>query len=267
MKARIPKDTTKTPAIVESKEPCNKKGFRRQPTVKDLTEAIKPKIESDFEYMTKQNDNEDAVISTLNAMLEMQYIRRFKPSTHLMKQCVRLCVSSFIKEGIKRKLQRDIKNMLKSGNHSEIEVLNRILSPEYLEDLKPIASDELFKLVNETVNNYVQRRKDEIEDPFLQSVSEYTDGFRFLAEDRLIYSSETGKRRIKKFDDLEQYKRFAELQEMIKLKMQLLKKNEMGAIQELLNDPESRIDDTSRTILRTREKVLIEKGIISEQEI
>lgn len=111
------------------------------------------------------------------------------------------------------------------------------------------------------------RRREEIENEFLQSVSAYTDGFRFLAEDRLVYSAETGKRRIRKFDNLEQYKRFAELQEMIKLKMQLLKKNEMGAIQELLNDPKSEIDDTSRTILRTREKVLIEKGIISEQEI
>lgn len=111
------------------------------------------------------------------------------------------------------------------------------------------------------------RRREEIENGFLKNVSEYTDGFRFLAEDRLIYSAETGKRRIRKFDDLEQYKRFAELQEMIKLKMQLLKKNEMGAIQELLSDPESKIDDTSRTILRTREKVLIEKGIASEYEI
>lgn len=111
------------------------------------------------------------------------------------------------------------------------------------------------------------RRREEIENEFFQNVSAYTDGFRFLAEDRLVYSVETGKRTIRKFDNLEQYKRFAELQEMIKLKMQLLKKNEMGAIQELLNDPKSEIDDTSRTILRTREKVLIEKGIVSEQEI
>lgn len=88
-----------------------------------------------------------------------------------------------------------------------------------------------------------------------------------MAEDRLFYSSATGKRRIRKFDDLQQYKRFAGLQETIKLKMQLLKMNEIGAIQELLNDPESEIDDTSRTILKTREKVLIEKGIIAEQEI
>lgn len=88
-----------------------------------------------------------------------------------------------------------------------------------------------------------------------------------LAEDRLIYSSETGKRGIKKFDDLEQYRRFARLQEMIKLKMQLLKKNEMGAIQELLNSPESKIDSTFRTILETREKVLTEKGISAELEI
>lgn len=111
------------------------------------------------------------------------------------------------------------------------------------------------------------RRREKIENEFLQNVSAYTDGFRFLAEDRLIYSAETGKKRIRRFDNLEQYKRFAELQEMIKLKMQLLKKNEMGAIQELLNNPESKIDDTSRTILRTREKVLIEKEITSEREI
>lgn len=111
------------------------------------------------------------------------------------------------------------------------------------------------------------RRRDEIEGPFLKNVSAYTDGFKFLAEDRLVYSSETGKRRIKKFDNLEQYERFARLQEMIKSKMELLKKNEIGAIQELLNSPESKIDDTSRTILKTREKVLIEKGIVAEQEI
>lgn len=267
MKARIPKDNIKTPAIVETDKPCKKKGFSKQPTMKELTDVIKPRIESDLQYMIEQSKDEHAIISTLNSMLGKQYISKFKPNTPLMKQCVKLCVSSLVRGGIKSKVQRDIKNVLKDGNHSEIEILDRIQSPEYLEDLKPIASDELFKLVNETVNNYVQRRKGEIEDSFLQSVSEYTDGFRFLAEDRLIYSSETGKRRIRKFDDLEQYKRFAELQKMIKLKMQLLKKNEMGAIQELLNDPKSEIDDTSRTILRTREKVLIEKGIIAEQEI
>lgn len=159
MKARIPKDTVRTPTIVESKEPCKKKGFSKQPTIKDLTEAIKPIVESDFKYMTEQNENEDAVISTLNSMLEMQYISKFRPSTHLMKQCVKLCVSSFIKEGIKRKIQKDIKNTLENGEHSEIEALNKILSPEYLEDLKPIASNELFKLVNETINKSVRKKK------------------------------------------------------------------------------------------------------------
>lgn len=159
MKARIPKDNIKTPAIVETDEPCKKKGFSKQPTVKDLTEVIKPKIESDFEYMIEQSEDEHAIISTLDSMLGKQYISKFKPNTPLMKQCVKLCVSSLIRVGIKSKVQRDIKNVLENGNHSEIEVLDRIQSPEYLEELKTIASDELFKLIKETVDNFVRKKK------------------------------------------------------------------------------------------------------------
>lgn len=159
MKARIPKDNIKTPAIVETDEPCKKKGFSKQPTIKDLTEVIKPRVERDFEYMTEQSEDEYAIISTLDSMLGKQYISKFKPNTPLMRQCVKLCVSSLVRGGVKSKVQRDIKNVLKNGNHSEIEILDRIQSPEYLEELKPIASDELFKLIKETVDNFVRKKK------------------------------------------------------------------------------------------------------------
>lgn len=159
MKARIPKDSTRIPNIIETDEPCKKKGFSKQPTVNDLTQVIKPRIESDFEYMTKKSEGEYSIIRILDSMLENKYVCKFKPSTPLMKQCVRLCVSSFIKEGIKRKVQRDIKRSLEKGNCSEIEILDRIQSPEYLEDLKPIASDELFKLIKGTVDNFVRKKK------------------------------------------------------------------------------------------------------------
>ena len=159
MKARIPKDNIKTPAIVETDKPCKKKGFSKQPTMKELTDVIKPRIESDFQYMIEQSEDDNAIISTLNSMLGKQYISKFKPNTPLMKQCVKLCVYSFIRERIKSKVQRDIKNVLENGNHSEIEVLDRIQSPEYLEGLKPIASDELFKLIKETVDNFARKKK------------------------------------------------------------------------------------------------------------
>lgn len=106
---------------------------------------------------------------------------------------------------------------------------------------------------------------------YFEKVKKFTNGFDFLARDLSVYISETGKQDYEKFDSLDEYTRFIELQEKVRQAMVLLKTNESGAIKAILDKSDGRLNNVDFNILNARQQELNKRknliGLPNEQEM
>lgn len=109
------------------------------------------------------------------------------------------------------------------------------------------------------------------EERFFEQVRSFTNGFNFLARDLLVHISETGRRNIGKFDKLDDYIRFTQIQEKVRQAMVLLKTDESSAIKAMLKESNGRLSKVDFNILNARKQELDKKrnsiGLQDKQEM
>lgn len=109
------------------------------------------------------------------------------------------------------------------------------------------------------------------EEQFFEEVKKFTNGFKFLSKDSLEYISETGKRALNKFDNLDNYMKFTRLQEIVRKTMFSLKADEASAINSILTKSNGRLNSVDFNVLKARKQELNRKRNIKrlqdEQEM
>ena len=145
----------------------------------------------------------------------------------------------------------------------------------YLDEYIEIKSNEINEndINSETqINkNDIEEVKEEIkEDKFFNTVKKHTDNFKFLAYSCDYYNSQIGKKRLPKFETVDDYYKFYEIQKMLKTKMKGIKtkKANLGELQviNLILVTENNLDETTQKVLKAR-KTVIEQELNKENRL
>ena len=264
----------------------------------ELIPVIKRLVQKDYEEAV-ESLGEDRTLEILEHMLTRKYMNKFQPNTLEIRSIVKRCVARLIEKEAEENLAEtlDVGN-IENKSKSELEVkLNELkLIKKSIGSKVKSGIDALIELYENTL----KERENEItienvvtpnveshhtieETPmqseesktinfsekaeevmFYETVKGFTHNFKFLTESSFLHYSMVGGKISKKFDNYEQYERFNNLRNILRMQMKTFKLSEKQAIAVALERMEDKLKVADRKILLDRQAT-IEKEI-SKQE-
>lgn len=294
MKARIPK------LDGNNKDPKKKSDVKLHAKSSDFEVKLGQPISEldkkirDIYEATLKKVGEHRKIDVVESMAKMSFIKLFNPGTPYVRKRVTESIGRLGESVINEELGTMVEDIIsKSKGKISIEmIIEKMQTKNFSEKLKSLFPSNMSDKTDRAVSRYIEEKTKEIEEKqaskraeevevskrkeqeraFFEKASDYTKGFRFLAMDKVMYTSENGhfdsEGKSKKFSSLEEYERFRKIQSAVRNQMAILRVDELTAINSILENRDANKDaelaDTA--ILRARYDLLNKKKPISPNE-
>ena len=289
MKSNIRKKTNDE----NENESGSKKNVREIPNNMYIIKIVKPIVQEDFDKAIKEAGETES-LEILRYMLSTRYLRRFQPQTVEVKSAVKTCVSALARRISMERLGKSLKVeeiQSKTGAElkAELEKLKEIkkslginsksgvdkLIVSYKEEIETrqkiqkekenAEREKALREAKEIADRKMAEQKEKAREvQYCETVKAYTKNFSFLSDSEEFYFSISGGQNIVKFQNVEQYSRYAELKRILNFKIEKNKISEEQAIQSVLEDKKLNLKVADRKILLERQ-VVIEKQKSKEE--
>lgn len=239
------------------------------------------------------------IINYMNENTLSELLQGYKTSeSKIIEKAYVIARKKLLKRGIQKDLKQRISQSLEQGSNLE-EVMLKMQSDMAIVEMYGEMSDEdkeyISKCVTRIFNdmqkqkNNINRQKEAVilnamqevepqtlknmlnvsettteKESYLDEVSEFTNGFKFLCEDSDVYSAKTGYRR--KFHNWENYEKFYKLRRKLKEIVNMLVISECEVINLILKGPTQEtnssiygLDKNSRKVVMSLVKQLFEE--------
>ncbi len=286
MKSKIRKQTSEQIELISSKD-CTI-------SLEEPIEQIDKKVRKIFEK-TVRRYGELNKIRIIEKMKTEEFINLFSPITPEIKMRINKSVSELGELVILEELRKNIGNIQNNCKFSLETIIKQMKSEKFLTKLKTLFPYNLAGIVEQSAKKYLQEKEEEFkqknsekelqidiknedkregkeystisseEKQYFEKVKEFTNGFDFLARNLPVYTSESGKKNIGRFENLEQYDKFVALQKKVVKTMELLKVDEIGAIKSMLEKKNCKLSIVDYEILSQRKQMLEKRNLITSQ--
>lgn len=286
MKSRIRKQISEQIELISGKDCII--------SLEEPIEQIDKKVRKIFEK-TVRRYGELNKIRIIEKMKTEEFINHFSPITPEIKMRINKSVSELGELVILEELRKNIGNIQNDCKFTLETIIKQMKSENFLTKLKTLFPDNLAGIVGQSAKKYLQEKEEEFkqknsekelqidiknedkregkeystisleEKQYFEKVKEFTNGFDFLARNLPVYTSESGKKNIGRFENLEQHTKFVALQKKVVKTMELLKVDEIGAIKSILEKKNCKLSIVDSEILSQRKQMLEKRNLIISQ--
>lgn len=286
MKSRIRKQISEQIELISSKD-CTI-------SLEEPIEQIDKKVRKIFEK-TVRRYGELNKIRIIEKMKTEEFINHFSPITPEIKMRINESIFELGELVILEELRKNIGKIQNDCKFTLEIIIKQMKSEKFLTKLKTFFPYNLAGIVEQSAKKYLQEKEEEFkqknsekelqidiknedkregkeystisseEKQYFEKVKEFTNGFDFLARNLPVYTSESGKKKIGRFENLEQYDKFVALQEKVVKTMELLKVDEIGAIKSILEKKNCKLSIVDSEILSQRKQMLEKRNLIISQ--